>query len=542
MSRVQSGELWWKNAVVYGLDVETFADSNGDGVGDLPGLTDRLDHIAALGATCLWLLPIHPTPNRDDGYDVTDFYAIDPRLGTLGDFVTFERAARERGLRVLLDLVVNHTSDQHPWFVESRSSREAPRRDWYVWADEPDPSVEQVIFPGEQEGNWTLDEQTGQWYFHRFHPHQPDLNMANPDVRTELMQIMGFWLELGVSGFRLDALPFLIQDVQDPEARGQRHHEWLRAFRSFVSQRRGDAILIGEANVEPKEMAEYFGDGDEAHLLFNYSQSAHLLASLALASGRPTREALEGLPEVSQHCGWLNFTRLHDEANLERLDDADRAAVFDAFASDPSIPIYDRGLRTRLPTMLDRDRARLELAHVLTFASPGTPLVLYGEEIEMGDNLELPGRLSVRTPMQWEPAPSGGFTEAPPDALVRPFARPGPEETSVAAQRTDSGSFLHWLTRLIAARRRTRAIGLGPPELLDTGSDDVVAWRFTWAGEQVICLANLSREARRVGDLGVDASHRFEVILSSQSACPAEGAAVDIDLPPYGYCWLRATS
>jgi len=289
--RLESGDLWWKNAVLYELDVETYMDSNGDGVGDFRGLIERMDHLESLGVTCLWMMPFYPTPNRDDGYDISDYYAVDPRYGTLGDFVAFIHAAEERGIRVIIDLVVNHTSDQHPWFQDACSGRDSKYRDWYVWSDEPIDEAEAIIFPGVQETNWTQDKQTGQYYFHRFHNFQPDLNFANRLVREEIMQIMRFWLQLGVAGFRFDAAPFMIETVGVEGKPNEVHHEWLRELTLFVKRRRGDAVLLGEANLPPQEIAEFFGDGHELHLLFNFIQNGALMASLATSNAKPLHGA-----------------------------------------------------------------------------------------------------------------------------------------------------------------------------------------------------------------------------------------------------------
>jgi maltose alpha-D-glucosyltransferase / alpha-amylase len=295
-TRLDSGDLWWKNAVLYELDVETFMDGDGDGVGDFRGLIQRLDHLQALGVTCLWMMPFFPTPNRDDGYDIADYYTIDPRYGTLGDFVAFIHAADEKGIRVIIDLVVNHTSSEHPWFQDACSSKDSRYRDWYVWSDEEIKEAEAIIFPGLQTRNWTREPQTGQYYFHRFHDFQPDLNLANPAVREEIMQIMRFWLQLGVAGFRFDAAPFMIETVGVNGGVNEPHHEWLEQFCLFVKRRRGDAVLLGEANLPPNEIANYFGGGHQLHLLFNFTQNSALMASLATGSAKPLHDYFSGLP------------------------------------------------------------------------------------------------------------------------------------------------------------------------------------------------------------------------------------------------------
>ncbi|HET9225160.1 MAG TPA: alpha-amylase family protein, partial [Thermoanaerobaculia bacterium] len=405
-------DLWYKDAVIYSLDVETFQDSNGDGIGDFRGLTERLDYLGSLGVTCLWLLPIHPTPNLDNGYDVQDYYAVDPRLGTLGDFVEFMHQARERGIRVMLDLVVNHTSTRHPWFQSARRDKSSPYRNFYVWSDTlPDNAREGMVFPGYQDSVWTWDEEAKAYYFHRFYAHQPDLDISNPDVREEICRIMGFWLELGVSGFRLDAAPFLIE-MKGAGAVGEDQYAYLREFRDFLSWRRGDAILLAEANVEREKMAQYFGEGVRLHMLFGFLVNQHYFLALARQQAEPLIRGLKMPPPLPPTGQWANFVRNHDELDLGRLTPEEREEIARQFAPDPGMWLYERGIRRRLPPMLDGDRRRIELAYSLMFSLPGTPVLRYGEEIGMGDDLSLPERESVRTPMQWSREPNGGFSTA----------------------------------------------------------------------------------------------------------------------------------
>jgi maltose alpha-D-glucosyltransferase/alpha-amylase len=542
--RIDSGDLWWKNAILYELDVETYMDSNADGVGDFPGLIQRMDHLAGLGVTCLWLMPFYPSPNLDDGYDITDYYSIDPRFGTFGDFVAFIHAAGERGIRVIIDLVVNHTSDQHPWFQDALSGKDARHRDWYVWSDEPIPEATSIIFPGVQETNWTQDRESGQWYFHRFHPHQPDLNLANRKVREEIMQIMRFWLQLGVSGFRFDAAPFMIETVGVHGPVNQPHHDWMREFTLFVKRRTGDAVLVGEANLPPNEISVYFGEGHEMHLLFNFLQNSALMASLATGNVRPLTDYFGALEPVPDLCGWINFARVHDELNMDRLDEELKQAVFDRFAPDKDLILYGRGIRRRHPPMFEGDRRRLALLYSLTFSTPGMPMLFYGEEIGMGDNLELPDRLAARTPMQWSDTDTGGFSEAETYQLVRPVATEpfGPKEVNVAAQDHDPDSFLHWMQRLVLTRKQSVAIGHGPVEVLKTGYDDVLAHRFVWETHLVLVVHNLGDKSRNVNLCqlaGKDAEH-----LQVEFADPSGKAGQpcydkNIRLPGYGYRWVR---
>jgi maltose alpha-D-glucosyltransferase/alpha-amylase len=338
MSIKTTSDLWWKNAVIYCLDVETYADSNEDGCGDFPGLTKRVDYLAGLGVTCLWLMPFYPSPNRDDGYDITDFYNVDPKLGSLGDFVEFVRTARERGMRVIVDLVVNHTSDQHPWFQAARKSRDDRHRDYYVWRDErPEDGPKGLAFPGVETSNWEWDKEAEQYYLHRFYSHQPDLNVEHPDVRDEIDKIMGFWLELGVSGFRIDAVPFLLETEGIDNEIDEDPHEYLRDFRAFLSRRRGDAIMLGEVNREPEGQRRFFGDedGDELHMIFNFVVNQRMYLALARQDAAPLKQALRSLPEIPEANQWANFVRNHDELTLDKLSDEERDEVF-AGASDPT--------------------------------------------------------------------------------------------------------------------------------------------------------------------------------------------------------------
>ncbi|HEX2179672.1 MAG TPA: alpha-amylase family protein [Actinomycetota bacterium] len=542
--RLESGDLWWKNAVLYELDVETYMDSDGDGVGDFCGLIERMDHLQALGVTCLWMMPFYPTPNRDDGYDISDYYTVDPRYGTLGDFVAFIHAADERGIRVIIDLVVNHTSDQHPWFQDAISSRDSKYRDFYVWSDEPIPEAESIIFPGLQTGNWTQDRTTGQYYFHRFHDHQPDLNLANPKVREEIMQIMRFWLQLGVAGFRFDAAPFMIETVGVSGRANEPHHDWLRDFTLFVKRRRGDAVLLGEANLPPEEIAQYFGEGHELHLLFNFMQNGALMASLATGSAQPLHDYFAALPEVPELCGWVNFARLHDEINMDTLDDEMKQKVFEAFAPEEDMQIYGRGIRRRLAPIFGGDRRRLELLYSLTFSTPGMPMLYYGDEIGMGDNMTLEDRLPARTPMQWTGSDTGGFSNGEPYKMIRPAASEpfGPKQVNVRDQQHDPGSLLHWMRRLVDVRRHNAAIGYGKVELLDSGFDDVLAHRFVWETNLMVAVHNLSDRARSLNlrRLAEDGAQYLEVEFADPTAKPGDEVPdKKVTIPGYGYRWIR---
>jgi maltose alpha-D-glucosyltransferase / alpha-amylase len=537
-------DLWYKNAIVYCVDVDAFMDGNGDGVGDFQGLTDRLDHLEAMGVTCVWLMPFYPSPNRDNGYDIIDFYSVDPRLGSLGDFVQFARAARHRGLRVIIDLVVNHTSIDHPWFQAARSDPQSPYRDWYVWSEEkPDDAEEGIIFPGVQETTWTWDEQAQAYYFHRFYAHQADLNIANPAVREEIEKIMGFWLELGVSGFRIDAVPFLIeykglkvQPDTDP-------HEYLTEIRDFLSWRKAEAVMLAEANIAMDQAGEYFGDGDRMTMVFHFMLNQRLFLALARGDGRPVVDMLRATPKIPKTGQWAHFLRNHDELDLGRLSDSERQEVFDAFGPEPGMQIYGRGIRRRLAPMLNGERRRIAVAFSLMFALPGTPVLWFGDEIGMGEDLSLDERNAVRTPMQWNSGPNGGFSRAEPADLVRPVVRGGSfgfETVNVACQRDDPHSLLEQVRRMIRERRAHPEIGWGPCEVVETGEPAVIGLRQTWQGNSVLTLHNLADHPVEIMPAIEDgAPTRVKTLVSDHEGQPVERIDQPIRLQPYGYCWLK---
>ena len=537
-------ERWYKQAVVYCLDVETFQDSDGDGIGDLPGLTSRLDYLARLGVTCLWLNPIHPSPNRDDGYDVADFYGVDPRLGTLGDFAELVHQAGNRGLRVILDLVVNHTSDEHPWFRSARSDADSPYRDWYVWSkDEPSDRRQGMVFPGEQHETWTWDDEAGAWYYHRFYDFQPDLNMANPEVRAEVRKIMAFWLQLGVSGFRMDAAPFIIELTRPDEPGPRKEYEYLREFRELLSWRRGDAVILAEANAERDELVEYFGSGDRLPMLFNFLLNQRQFLAMARSDSGPVVAALEAAPSIPDSCQWATFLRNHDEVDLGRLSERERADCFAAFGPEEEMQLYGRGIRRRLAPMLGNDRRRIEMAYSLQFTLPGTPVLRYGEEIGMGDDLSLDERDAIRTPMQWTGAANAGFSTAKEKDLCRPVVTGGDfgyETVNVEAQRRDAGSLLHWMERMLHTLRECPEFGVGRCTPIDTGDGAVLALHYEAPGGVMLAVHNLA-DTRRTVDLGAQPGHDGEPVemFADQPYEPVGPDLVGVELDAYGYRWLR---
>jgi len=539
-----TSDLWWKNAVIYCVDVELFKDGDGDGIGDFAGLTGRVDYLAGLGVTCVWLMPFYPTPNRDNGYDIADFYGVDPRLGSLGDVVEFLRATRERGIRVIADLVVNHTSVDHPWFQAARADRGSPYRDFYVWADDPPAGgPKDIVFPGQETSNWEFDERAGQYYLHRFYKSMPDLNIANPRVRDEIHKTIGFWLELGLSGFRVDAAPFLIEHTGIDETGLGDPHDYLRDLRAFLARRRGDAILLAEANLPPADMRRFFGDedGDEMHMLFNFLANQKLFLSVVRQQAAPLAEALGELPSIPEANQWANFVKNHDELTLDKLSEAERDEVFAALAPDEDMRIYGRGIRRRVPPMLAGDRRRLELVYSLLFALPGTPVLLYGEELGMGDDPTVEGRGSVRIAMQWDDEANCGFSSARPRVPVLEDGDFGCRRVNAEGQRHDPRSLLNWMERLIRRRKETPELGWGSYRVLPAGDPAVLALRCDWRGSVVLTVHNFADRPAKASlePDGEDARASLVELFADQPYerldAPADGVPVD----GYGYRWFR---
>ena len=538
-------DLWYKNTVIYSLDLETFMDANGDGVGDFEGLMRRLDYLNSLGIETIWLAPFQPTPNKDNGYDISDYYGVDPRHGSSGDFVEFMHEAHKRGIRVIIDLVVNHTSDQHRWFQMARKDKNSPYRDWYIWSKKrPSDWNKGMVFPGVQEAVWTKDEVAGEYYYHRFYKHQPDLNMANEQVRTEIRRIMGFWLELGVAGFRVDAVPFIIENKIPGKSKSQLHFEWLTEMRRFVQWRRSDRILLGEANVVPKETQKYFGEHDDGiHLMFNFWVNQRLFYALATSDIGPLVDALKETKDLPPTAQWAQFVRNHDELDLGRLTKSQRQAVFDACAPDKNMHLYDRGIRRRLAPMMGTQQ-REELAYSLMFSLPGTPVIRYGDEIGMGDDLSLPEREAVRTPMQWSNERNAGFSTA--DKLCYPVVSEGPysyQRVNVEAQRRDPNSLLNWTARMIRLRKECPEIGWGDWKILPTSSPHVLVMRYTWRNNSLVILHNLAAEAQEVRfKPDCESGETLVNLLEQGESIAQSNGRHTFAIEAYGYRWYRAGS
>jgi maltose alpha-D-glucosyltransferase / alpha-amylase len=538
-------DLWYKNAVIYCLSVATFMDSNGDGVGDFAGLVRRLDYLSGLGVTAIWLMPFQTSPCRDDGYDISNYYEVDPRYGTLGDFVEFTHAAKQRGIRVIIDLVVNHTSDQHAWFKEARRDPDSKYRDWYVWSKKkPASSNTGMVFPGIQKSTWTHDSVAHAWYFHRFYDFQPDLNTSNPHVLAEILKIMGFWIQLGVSGFRMDAVPFVIATKGAKVKKPIEQYDMLRSMREFLQWREGDSIILAEANVLPDTDMDYFGDdGERMHMMFNFQANQNLFYALATADVRPLAKALKSTKPRPKTAQWGLFLRNHDELDLGRLTPRQRTAVFSAFGPEKTMQLYDRGIRRRLAPMLQGDRRRMELAYSLMFTLPGTPVLRYGDELGMGENLKLPERECARTPMQWSTEPQAGFSKnTKPLSPVIDFGPFGYTHINAAQQRRDPNSMLNWTERIIRMRKEVPEVGWGDFQILATPDPAILILRYDWRNNSVLFLHNLAAAPREVRFSSGLPKNEGQVLINllshDHSHANARGKHCVL-LEAYGYRWYR---
>ena len=537
-------DLWYKNAVVYCLSVGTYMDSNGDGIGDFRGLMRRLDYLQGLGVTAVWLMPFQPSPGKDDGYDIADYYGVNPAYGSLGDFVEFTHAAGQRSIRVIIDLVVNHTSDQHPWFQNAIRDPASSYRNWYVWSkSKPANSSQGMVFPGVQKSTWSYSREARAWYFHRFYKFQPDLNTSNPEVQAEILKIMGFWIQLGVSGFRMDAVPFVIATKGPEIKRPVEQYEMLRTLREFLQWRQGDSIILAEANVLPQTDMQYFGsDGDRLQMMFNFQVNQALFYALAAADSRTLAKSLIATKPRPATAQWGMFLRNHDELDLGRLTRKQRERVFAAFGPEKRMQLYRRGIRRRLAPMLAGNRRHIELAYSLMFTLPGTPVVRYGDEIGMGDNLDLPERVAARTPMQWSTEPHGGFTKN--DKPVVPVIENGAygyPHVNAANQRRDPNSMLNWMERIIRMRKEMPEVGWGDFAILPTRNRAVLAMRYDWQNNSVLFLHNFDAEPCEVTfDVGLrDGSGELLVNVLDEDHSTAQNGKHCVFLEGYGYRWFR---
>jgi maltose alpha-D-glucosyltransferase/alpha-amylase len=490
--------LWYKDAIIYELHVKAFYDSNADGVGDFRGLTEKLDYIQELGVNCIWLLPTYPSPQRDDGYDIADYYGVNPDYGTMEDLDCFLAEAHQRGLRVITELVINHTSDQHPWFQEARKSRDNPYRDYYVWSDTVHRYQEaRVVFVDSERSNWTWDTVAEQYFWHRFFSHQPDLNFDNPKVQDEILNVVAFWLDKGVDGLRCDAIPYLYEREGTNCENLPETHAFVKKLRHFVDERYGDRLLLAEANQWPEDVRPYFGDenGPEFHMAFHFPLMPRIFMALRREDRTPVVEILERTPEIPEDAQWAIFLRNHDELTLEMVTDADRDYMYYAYALDPRMRL-NLGIRRRLAPLMDNGRRQMELLNSLLMTLPGTPVIYYGDELGMGDNVYLGDRNGVRTPMQWSGDRNAGFSRADVERLYSPLVQSpvyGYQAVNVEAQLRVPTSLLNWMKRLIAIRMRYPALARGSTRFLSPSNEKVLTYIREYQGQQVLVVNNLSR-------------------------------------------------
>ncbi|MGE3177643.1 MAG: maltose alpha-D-glucosyltransferase [Vicinamibacterales bacterium] len=535
--------LWYKDAVFYQLHVKSFADSNGDGIGDFRGLTGKLDHLASLGVDCLWLQPMYPSPFKDDGYDISDYTAIHPSYGTLEDFSDFLAEAHRRGLRVIIELVLNHTSDQHVWFQEARSAPDHPRRDWYVWSDTDDRyRGVRIIFLDTELSNWAWDPVSKAYYWHRFFSHQPDLNYDNPLVREEVWKVMRFWLDLGVDGFRVDAVPYLVEREGTSCENLPETHAVLKELRAKLDAHYTGRVLLAEANMWPEDVRPYFGDGDEFHMSFHFPIMPRMFMALRLEDRKPLIDIIERTPSIPPTCQWGIFLRNHDELTLEMVTEVERQYMWDEYAQDPRARI-NLGIRRRLAPLMEGDRRRIELMCGLLMSLPGSPIIYYGDEIGMGDNVYLGDRNSVRTPMQWTGGPNAGFSDADPERLWLPLianAVFGYQAINVESQLLNATSLLNWTRRLIQVRRQSRAFGRGAIEFLTPANHRVLAFTRTLGRDAVLVVCNLAGTAQAAElDLSPLAG-AIPIEMFGASIFPRIGRDPYIMMMgPYDFYWFR---
>jgi len=541
---VGKGALWYKDAIFYELYIRAFYDSNSDGHGDLLGIIQKLDYFKELGVDCIWLLPMYPSPLKDDGYDIADYYGIHPDYGTVEDFEQLVQEAHTRGLRVIADLAINHTSDQHPWFIESRSSRDNPRRDWYVWSDTDDRySNARIIFIDTEHSNWEFDARTRQFYWHRFYASQPDLNYDNPEVRQAMKEVMAFWLDRGIDGFRVDAVPYLFEREGTDCENLPETHAYIRELRQFMNKRWPNAIMLAEANQPLQKLLDYFGTGNEFHMALHFPLMPPIFTALKTGHGGPIRQAIEETHLIPESCQWGTFLRNHDELTLEMVSEEQRQWFWEAYAPDPRMRL-NLGIRRRLAPLLDNNPRKILLANAILFSLPGTPIIYYGDEIGMGDNIDLPDRMGVRTPMQWDDTPNAGFSGAPSEALYAPVidnAIYGYRRLNVSAQQAHSGSLYRRMQRLIQVRKQHRAFSRGSIRFVEAGNPAVIAFLRIHRDESFLILHNLTEEDQEamVDDMALLERRGIEVLESQgHSVLRQRASLLRTMLAPYQSLWL----
>jgi maltose alpha-D-glucosyltransferase/alpha-amylase len=535
--------LWYKRAIIYQVHVRAFYDSNGDGIGDFPGLEQKLDYLAELGINTIWLMPFFPSPLRDDGYDIADYNSVHSSYGTLEDFRAFLGSAHKHQIRVIIEMVLNHTSDQHPWFQESRSSQENPRRDWYVWSNTDTRYQEtRIIFLDTEMSNWAWDPVSKSHYWHRFFSHQPDLNYDNPAVREEMWNVMKFWLELGVDGFRLDAVPYLVEREGTNCENLPETHAIIKELRRKLDEQFPGKMLLAEANQWPVDLRPYFADGDEFHMAFHFPLMPRMFMGVKLEDRKPITEILQQTPEIPPSCQWCLFLRNHDELTLEMLTNIERDYMNDSYAQDKAMRL-NLGIRRRLAPLLDNDRRRIELMNGMLMSLPGTPSIYYGDEIGMGDNIKLGDRNGVRTPMQWSGGWNGGFSDTDPEKLYAPLIQDpvyGSAAVNVFSQKKTEHSLLNWMARLIGVRKTAGAFGSGSIEFLYPANHRILAYVRRLGDETILVVNNLSNAAQAV-ELDLR-NYKGNILIEmfGKNIFPRVGELPYLlTLGPYSFYWFR---
>jgi maltose alpha-D-glucosyltransferase/alpha-amylase len=534
-------DLWYKEAVFYQIYVRAFRDSNGDGHGDIKGVTQKLDYLQDLGVDCLWLMPIYPSPLKDDGYDIADFYNIAPTFGTLDDLQNLIEAAHQRNIRIIMDLVLNHTSDQHPWFQASRADRSSPYRDYYVWSDTAQKYEEaRIIFLDTEPSNWTWDEQAAQYYWHRFYASQPDLNYDNPQVQEEMIKVADFWLAMGIDGFRADAVPYLFEREGTNCENLPETHAYLKRLRLFMDEKYPGCILLCEANQWPEDVRPYFGNGDEFHMGFHFPIMPRIYMAIKKGTAQDMLDILRRTPPIPENCQWCTFLRNHDELTLEMVTEQERQWMWENYAPDLRMRL-NLGIRRRLAPLLDDDERKIRLAHSLLFTLPGSPVLYYGDEIGMGDNIWLEDRNGVRTPMQWQKGPTAGFSEAPASSLYAPVIDDeiyDPSQVNVESQREDPASLLNLIRQMIGVRKEHEAFGWGDFEWVDLQNEAIAAFRRTYHDEVILALHNLSNENQKISYQIKKPASALTDLITSKEFIAANGI-LEIALMPYEFLWLK---
>jgi maltose alpha-D-glucosyltransferase/alpha-amylase len=539
----ESDPLWFKHAVFYEIHTRAFFDGNDDGSGDLRGLADKLDYLQWLGIDCIWLLPLYPSPLRDGGYDIADFNNVHEDYGTVEDFRQLVESAHQRGIRVIADLVMNHTSSDHPWFQSSRTDPDGPYGDWYVWSDSNEPWQEaRIIFLDSEPSNWTWDPVRGQYYWHRFFSHQPDLNYDNPEVQRAMLDVLRFWLDLGIDGFRMDAIPYLYERDGTNGENLPESHEYLKRVRTEVDESYADKVLLAEANQWPEDVVEYFGDGDECHMCFHFPVMPRMFMSLRREDATPIYEILERTPAIPENCQWGLFLRNHDELTLEMVTDEERDYMYEEYAKDPRMKL-NLGIRRRLAPLLDNGRDEFQLLHAIMFSLPGSPVLYYGDEIGMGDNIFLGDRDGVRTPMHWTGDRNGGFSRADFAQLYLPLLMDpvyGYQAVNVEAQLRTPTSLLRWLRRFISLRKQHPVFGLGTYEPLETSNPRIFAHVRRYEDDIVLCVHNVARSAQAVElDLSRFRGLVPEEMFGRTSFPPVGDLPYLLTLAPRGFFWFQ---